>query len=345
MDARPFTEGVTDIALVPFWGVDQNIITQFGNVLQANLEKNEAYTPLPVDMTNLPEDVPEGGFPPYICPSPSLIKESPYAITGELTRNEDEDLYHLRLYLWEMESSRLLCSDELAAGDRQQCETVLPSLLEWMLSWTAKPGKETLAAAVPEENWLYLGLRLGPSLRIYSRPEEAPILEKEVTHYFNISAAFQAAFEFLPFLGVQAELVFTTDYAPFSAYNNVSQEFKTDPMSSASLMFPLLLKYTFRKNSLFASALGGLYFTLPLGEMENDIFGGNFEYSVDPPVGYTLGIDLGMKMGPGFLFLDLRWAADLGTTVIKDTGQTLYKRSMVSLCVGYQLGFFAKNRK
>jgi hypothetical protein len=339
-----------DIALVPFWGVDQNTITQFGNVLLTNLEKKDAFTPVPVDMTNLPEDVPEGGFPPYICPSPSLIKGSPYAITGELTRGEDDDLYHLRLYLWEMENSRLLCSDELAAGDRQQCETALPSLLEWLLSWIAKPPEETVPTAVPaapEENRLYLGLRLGPSLRIYSRPDEPPIFENEVTHYFNINIAFQATWEFMPSLGVQAELVFTTDYAPFTFYRDEGniRVFSMDPMLSASLMFPFLLKYTFRKGPLFAAALGGLYFTLPLGEMQNDSFGGNFEYSVDPPLGYTLGINLGMKAGPGFLFLDLRWAADFGTTVIKDTGQTLYRRSIVSICIGYEMGFLPKNRK
>ena len=64
------------VALVPFWGSDQKIIRQFGDELFNSVNKMTEFMPTPVDMTNLPPDVPEGGNPPYICPSPS-IPQSP----------------------------------------------------------------------------------------------------------------------------------------------------------------------------------------------------------------------------------------------------------------------------
>jgi hypothetical protein len=53
----------TIIALVPFKGSPEDIIIEFGDVLQEALPNVGAYTPFPVDMNNLPPDVPPGGYP------------------------------------------------------------------------------------------------------------------------------------------------------------------------------------------------------------------------------------------------------------------------------------------
>ncbi|MDR1575018.1 MAG: PorT family protein [Treponema sp.] len=351
------------VALVPFWGGDKALIAQLGELLHLTLENEGLYRPEAVDMANPPEDVPGGGFPPYVCPSPSLTKAAPYAITGELVFDDESSLYHLRLYLWEMANTRLVFTDESTGRDREEFESYLPSLVEWLFSWLEQPremGEEWYAysdtyppeQSEPEEKWLYLGLRVGPSVRLYSRDTANPFAENNIYNFLNITAGVQAAFQFLPFLAVQAEVLFTNDYAPYSAVDAVvntatntgTMKADPDPFISYSLMFPLALRYTYRQGKLFAGALAGLYFSVPLGDMQNKTLGGKFGYSMNLPLGYTLGINVGTKLGPGSLFLDLRWAADIGKTQ-KNSGEDIYKRSMVTIAIGYELGFFPKQKK
>jgi hypothetical protein len=308
-------------------------------------------------MKNLPDDVPEGGFPPYVCPSPSLTKTAPYAMTGELVFDED-GLYHLRLYLWEMASVRLLYTDEIAVQDREECERFLPPTLEWLFSWVSRPEEPTaetppvIVSAPPrtvEEHWLYLGLKVGSSLRFYYRPIASPFIDNDSHHYYNVIAGLQASVYFLPFLGLQVEGLFTNDYAPYRAYDSLdtvasgSLSWYNAPFSAYSLMFPLTLKATLRRSFMSASILAGAYYVMPMGKMRNQALGGTFDYSLNPPLGYTAGINLGMKAGPGDVFLDIRWAQDLGETLTA-SGDSVYHRSMVSIALGYELGLFRRKK-
>jgi hypothetical protein len=311
-------------------------------------------------MEHLPADVPPGGFPPYVCPSPSLTGQAPYAITGEVVKNQSE-AYHLRLYLWEMENTRLVYTDEITVRDREECERFLPPSLEWLLSHLPEPPWKPAAAPVPateasrlrlpvpEYYRLNLGIKIGSAFRFYSRPPDTVFLEDDVAYFFNIAAGIQCAWYFLPFLGVQMEAEFTSDHAPFKTVNKN----KTDslsayntPFTAYSLSFPLLLKYSFRRNTFTISALAGGYLFVPLGDMRNEAIvpgsGGLFSYGMEPPLGYIAGIDLGTKVGPGNLFLDLRWAQDLGM-LRATSGETAYTRSMFSIAIGYELGFVPGN--
>jgi hypothetical protein len=347
------------VSLIAFWGSEERIIAQFGEVLRRSLENGGVYRPEVVDMQNLPPDVPEGGFPPYVCPSPSMTKTAPFAITGEIVRNDESGRYHLRLYLWEMANVRLLYTDEITAENEEECELFLPSALEWLFSWLpegAAAQSEPLAPEAPlqtaqtvKDYRLHAGIKVGASLRFYYRPADDIFVESDVSHFFNITVGLQASYHFLPFLGVQAEALFTSDYAPYKSYNLQQTSnlgvlsSNNDAFTSYSLMIPLLLKGTLRSGSVFGSALAGLYFVVPLGNMRNSALGGTFNWTVDPPLGYTAGFNVGAKAGPGNLFLDLRWAQDLGATR-SNAGQMVYRRSMVSIALGYELGFLDRNK-
>jgi hypothetical protein len=121
------------VALVPFWGSNQNAIGQFVEDVYAAMGNMKDFRPVMIDMTNLPYDVPEGGFPPYVCPSPSLIKTNSYALTGEVTRTVAGS-WDLRLYLWEMETTRLVFTSTLTARNRNECRSLLPGLLDKLFS-------------------------------------------------------------------------------------------------------------------------------------------------------------------------------------------------------------------
>jgi hypothetical protein len=124
---------VSSVALVPFWGSDENTIEQFGTELYAAVGNMKDFRPVRIDMTNLPDDVPVGGFPPFICPSPSLIKTNPYALTGELIPTDSGSLT-LRLYLWEMADTRPVFTSTLTARNMSEYRLLLPGLLEKLFS-------------------------------------------------------------------------------------------------------------------------------------------------------------------------------------------------------------------
>jgi hypothetical protein len=367
------TASRTRVAVIPFWGPDTGINNQFFSALQGVLNGNADYEPFSVDMDKLPPDVPSGGFPPHVCPSPSMTGGAPYALTGETSRADDGRSWILRLYLWEMSDNRLLYSDEIEPADRAECEADLPALLDWLFSWAGKNAESASAgeaaqtgqAKAPEgaasgatargqtpavpaaEHWLYAGLRAGLSLAWYTREEVLPFSEDMTAWFGNVEVAL---YGFAPLLkagtvhrfGPQFEAAFTTDYAPFRMTDPGAGTNNLTPFSSLSLAFPLLAKYAYTKSDHFASVFGGVYLTVPLGEMKNDKIGGSF--GVQPPLGWIAGTGMGIKAGPGTVLLEFRWAADIGET-ISGSEEHIYRRSRFILSVGYEYGFFPKRRE
>jgi hypothetical protein len=132
---------VSSVALVPFWGDDENIIERFGAELYTAVGNMKDFRPVRIDMTNLPDNVPEGGFPPFICPSPSLIKSNPLALTGEVARTDTGSLT-LRLYLWEMKDTRLVFTSTLTARNMSEYRLLLSGLLEKLFSQIKAPVRE-----------------------------------------------------------------------------------------------------------------------------------------------------------------------------------------------------------
>jgi len=320
------------VALIPFWGSDNTVISQFGDELRKSVNDMAGFMPSTVDMTRLPPDVPEGGFPPYVCPSPSLTKGTPYALTGELTLNEDSQQWHLRLYLWQMADNRLIYTDELAANNQEECGENLPGLLNWIFSWIpqeappppppAQNAKSKIIyfSATEPDKWLYAGLRAGGSIRVNSDPSDDYPSRIYVNNYYeNFNVAAHVNVQLLHGLGIQIEGIFSKDFAPFDL---------------SSFMFPALIRYSYRLGSMAVTALGGVYTALPLG--------GVVKADPDPQFGITAGFSFGNRIGPGYIYLDIRWAGDLRDTVKKDPGDAAYRRNMVSVCAGYEAGFIPK---
>jgi hypothetical protein len=127
--------GSKQVALIPFWGDDEAMVKWMGEDLLHGVGSLEGYSPWTVDMTNLPADVPEGGFPPFQCPSPSLTRGSPYAMTGNATPSGDGRSHTLLIYLWKMSENRLIYNDWMTIESRESYQDALPGVLEWFFSW------------------------------------------------------------------------------------------------------------------------------------------------------------------------------------------------------------------
>ena len=133
------------VALIPFWGENEEMIEEFGEELFYSVDDMYEYRPWVVDMTDIPPDVPEGGFPPYICPSPSLTGEALYALTGDLEWDDFTYMWRMRLYLWRMADNRLIYTDELNAYDTEGARFGLPAMVEWLFSWIPRDVEADIA--------------------------------------------------------------------------------------------------------------------------------------------------------------------------------------------------------
>ncbi|MDR1175274.1 MAG: hypothetical protein LBK83_07390 [Treponema sp.] len=199
-----------------------------------------------------------------------------------------------------------------------------------------------------DTDWLYLGLRTGPSLRFYTPSDDTPYTGND-TLAVSLDIALQANFQVLSFLSLQTEMIFTWDNASLWAYqkreNNEDDRYTQD-YTSYSFQFPFIVKFDFYPDGFRLSPFAGVYGLVPLGNLEASVSLGNdkesLSYKVSPSMGFLGGLGGAMKFGPGMIIADLRYAADLGD--FEARGTKIFRRGMASLTVGYELGFFTKEK-
>jgi hypothetical protein len=224
--------------------------------------------------------------------------------------------------------------------------------VEWLFSHIV----EVVTEAEPEieEAWkdklLSAGIRSGVSQHWYMAPEEtAP-----GAHALNFEGGLFLSVRLNSLFSVQAEVDFTFDNVVYRGVTNTGGEetyipvLENEKYTYYSLMFPLLFKANFKSGIFRLAPFAGIYAFLPLGEVSyrKNPSGKEDSYSlsVSVPLGYTAGFEAAMKLGPGALIADIRYAGDFDTTTIHDAidaikKDTNYKRGMLSFTLGYAFGF------
>ncbi|MDR3138467.1 MAG: PorT family protein [Treponema sp.] len=354
-----------------FLGDDLDSSTQLHDATLNEVQSIDGYEPRPITLEELPESA---SFPPDEPPDPTFLGGSRYVLTGEYYVDL-EDMQHFQLWLWKSNDGSLVYTDELVAEDLEEAMSYMPALVTWVFSRIPVERRVTVleqAAEIeidssgqeyevindPLNRWLYLGARAGGSFRFYTLPKLVKDYSSNFTQGFSYEIGLQIGFRFLSFMSIQAEAVFTQDSAPFRGpkFQMLDEEIRyiyyTDTYSSMSLMFPVTVKFPMQFKPFIISPFGGLYLTMPLGQMTietsdvaENAASGAYEYALTMALGLTLGADFGIQMGPGILFLDLRYNGDLGNTVIQIDSGREYKRSMISFSIGYELALFNKRRR
>jgi len=360
------------VALIPLWAEEGDIAQQFNEELYVALAAMDGFQPISVDMTDLPPDIPIGGFPPFISPHRSLTEGMPLAVTGSVFIDPASGLRTLRLYLWQESDYRPLFTDEMVATNREVVGMFLPIMLRWLFSWIPPEEVPTIVVetiVVVEEvevevtrtviqeqqvivymgmepevpnRWLYFGLRAGGNVQIFD-PQLSQTFGNADYLDFNLRNASLAAhlhFQFLNFrldprylfLGLQVEGIATHDF------NN----------DAFSLVLPAMLRFTLRRGTSSFSLLGGAYVLMPLPPFLGDESQITFlpEDGIGPfaGLGWTAGFGMGNRVGPGNLFLEIRWSHDMFTNRIEwgEGGGADFRRSVVSVSLGYEFGFFRR---
>jgi hypothetical protein len=133
-----------------------------------------------------------------------------------------------------------------------------------------------------------------------------------------LGGGLSVGYDFGLFTG-QVEFLFANDYI--------------DGLTGMLLKVPLIAKMDFHLGRFVLQPQVGFYLNFGLGDL-HDI--NDYDYTIDranldtPLLGGVIGGTLGLRMGRGYLFGDLRYMGDFGD---------LYTRSVVLVSLGYQYYF------
>jgi hypothetical protein len=190
--------------------------------------------------------------------------------------------------------------------------------------------------------WLYVGLRGGGAFSgRYFQPRPG--------YYSGYSAGIGAegglVFELrlFRFLSLQGEGNFV--YEVFNAPGTVVEgdSVLADTFTVMSLIFPVVLKAPLDFGRFTLSLYAGAYYFLTPWDAEKQSGATGKTESVaiamDLPLGLTVGTDLGFALGPGELFVDLRYGRDFGATVFGEGSGAEHIRDRINVCLGYKFGF------
>jgi TolB-like protein len=208
------------------------------------------------------------------------------------------------------------------------------------------------------EDWklkfIHIGARPGFSFHFYD-VNDTLFSESNLKTGYSIDFSLTLAFQIHKNFSLQTELVFGGDslkvnrnQALYDEYDNFLFNYDTTVLLASQYVFiPVLAKGTWRPSVFSLEILGGIYFSAPVGEIKmEDSFLGTIETGkTESPMGLVGGGSLGIKAGPGLLFLDARCLIDLTKTHIETSSfaTDVYSRRMVSIGLGYSVGFFAMN--
>jgi hypothetical protein len=196
--------------------------------------------------------------------------------------------------------------------------------------------------------WLYLGLRAGPSLGIYIPGNDTAFTGGD-SYGASLNGAVQATVEIAPLFSVQAEAVFAWDHGSLWQYtkdkNNANDLISYQyTFKTLSLQFPLLAKLNFHPGTFRVSPFLGAYLIVPLGTIETAGYNetASYDYSYALPLGLLGGLSVEFPLGPGLIFADLRYSADLGEIELQGGDMETYTRHTAALSLGYAFGLFRK---
>jgi hypothetical protein len=208
----------------------------------------EKYRPVTVDAETVLQE--EEKIPTDMPPYRSLTAGARYALTGGVYSGIEAGEFYLQLWLWDMNTSTMIYTDDLVFEDINAALESLPSLVEWLFSHI----HEDLIGA-PEEDLiddprLMIGLRAGLSPRWYMNSgEQSPGARALV-----LEGGVFGAVRLNSWSALELGLLLTGDTQVYRGLNG-QDEFDIVKFRSVSLTIPLVFKLKFQAGPVRISPL------------------------------------------------------------------------------------------
>lgn len=246
-----------------------------------------------------------------------------YILQGNLThfegtmpeRSAEERLFSFHLLLSESGSGKAVAEQTIIYGgsSREELSALLSAAVAALL-----PG--VVPAAAPGDDWRrktwYIGSAVLWKPSIYFGTSYAG-------NIVNFGGSVLAEFHFHDFLSLETGAEAAPHWIAASSTPG-------DNYWGVVMEIPLNLKAAFKPGSLFMiEPYGGVHVNIPL-------YG-----AIDPPLfSWRIGLQYGIKAGPGVFFIEPRFSMDFGKSSLETrSGRTLqYSRYMIHLGLGYKFG-------
>jgi hypothetical protein len=331
-------EGRAIVAVLPLAGEETDMIRRFHEGLITAVAALETYNPREVHESVFTG--PEIEIPTDMPPSRNLVPGVRYALTGGVYPGGRAGEYYLQLWLWDMTGTTMIYTDDLVYDDMEGAMESLPGLVEWLFSHIYEVTVEAPAPDTWRDPFFMLGFRAGISPRWYISPDESP-----GARALNPEGGISGALRLGSLFSIQLELLLGGDTMVNWGLNWEEDQYilANEQFTSLTMMIPLLGKMNLRTGPVRLSPLAGLYVIAPLGKTRYRLSPDGEEQEYSPsfsvPLGVTAGLEGAIQYGPGRLLAGLRYAGDFGNITIDDDPKTSYRRSMVSVYLGYEFGF------
>jgi hypothetical protein len=252
------------------------------------------------------------------------LKDAEFCLIGTLFPHSNEasepgrKQYVFHLMLLENKTNENRAEGELVYESPQDLSSLFPVLVH------------TLLYTIPEDkgkdNWrnkfLYAGGSAFWSPRMYSA-------ETATTYLANFGGGVFAEYHFLDFLSVGTGFEVTTDLIRVNTR-------ATKSYGNLLLEIPVLVKYVFKPGDYFVlEPYAGLHFNIPF-----------LKTSTPSAVSWLAGLQYGVKLGPGVVFIDPRFSMDIGKSALHTAvgaKDIPFQRYIFHLGIGYKLGFFTRD--
>jgi TolB-like protein len=203
-----------------------------------------------------------------------------------------------------------------------------------------------------KNKWLYAAFRAGPGIHFYNTGGGAYSATKS-GNGISFDGAVQITAQLLDFIALQTEVIFTADSFAVLARENVTDSAgnilhgydTVITITSNSILAPILLNFSYCPGVYLLSLSGGIFFGLPFNAVMTGSSGDeSYTGALSATMGYAVAVNAGLKIGPGLLFVDVRYMGDLTSATFDSSDVILsaYKRNILEVSLGYRFGFFSK---
>ena len=201
-------------------------------------------------------------------------------------------------------------------------------------------------------NWLYVGGRICGALHFYQ------FFDSDIDNKLSLDFAFQMTISIVDNFGIQTELLYTSEEVKYTANGNITIGGYTHPavidfkQTVHNFIIPILARATYDIGIFNIAGIFGPYFTIPIGKLDHEsevkYLGTSSTYSNSQDIkmsfGLMVGINFGVRIGPGILFADIRYGIDNNAieTTIQGKSNPGWHRKILPFSIGYQIGLLKK---